>query len=108
MKALCAAAALLAGWYLLAPPMYESYTAKRQLISVRAYPELPLTAWDKFGAYPTRARCEAQRHYNFDEAVRAGPGADDRQQALFESSSQALCVRADDPRLKPPVGDARR
>lgn len=108
MRARCAVAALLAGWYLLAPPMYESYTAKRELISVRAYPELPLTAWDRFGAYPTRARCEAQRHYDFDEAVKAGPGADEQQRALFESSSRALCVRADDPRLKLPAGATRR
>ncbi len=101
MKRSCAAAAMvLVGWYLIAPPMYEAYTSKREFISVRAYPELPLTGWDKFGVYPTQKRCEAQRHYNFDEAVKAGPGTDDSQRALWESSSQALCVRADDPRLK--------
>jgi hypothetical protein len=45
-----------------------------------------------------------RRHFNFDDSIKAGPGTDDRQQALWESSSHALCVRADAPRLKPSVG----
>jgi len=98
----------VAGWYLLAPPMYESYTARRQLISVRAYPELPLSAWDRFGLYPTRERCERQRHVDFDDTLKAGPGTDTRQQALWESSGHALCVRADDPRLRAPSAAAGR
>jgi hypothetical protein len=101
MNRLCAAPAiLLAGWYLIAPPMYDSYTGKHQFISVQAYPELPLASWDKFGLYPTRKKCEAQKRYNFADEVKAGPGKSARDKALWNSSRLAICVRADDPRLK--------
>ena len=94
------AAFLLAGWYLIAPPMYESYNSEHKLLSVRAYATAPLAAWTKFGVYETREKCEAQRHNDFDDSVEAGPGKDDRDKALWESSRNAMCVAADNPRLK--------
>jgi hypothetical protein len=100
MRRACAAILLVVGWCLIAPPMYENYNSKHQLLSTRAYVNAPLPAWTKFGTYPTRAKCEAQKHNNFDDAVKAGPGTDAQGQALWESSKNAMCVRADDPRLK--------
>jgi hypothetical protein len=93
-------AILLAGWYLIAPPMYESYNSKHKLLSTRAYVSAPLPAWTKFGIYPTRERCKAQRHNDFDDSVKAGPRSSARERALWESSRAAMCVRSDDPRLK--------
>jgi transposase len=93
-------AILLAGWYLIAPPMYESYNSKHKLLSTRAYVKAPLPAWTKFGVYPTRERCEAQKHHDFDDSVKAGPGTSARDRALWESSRHAICVQSDDPRLK--------
>ena len=99
MRRSCAAI-LFAGWYLIAPPMYESYNSKHKLLSVRAYVSAPLPAWTKFGSYDTREKCEAQRHNDFDDSVKAGPGRDARDKALWESSKNAMCVSAADPRLK--------
>ncbi|HVB78670.1 MAG TPA: hypothetical protein VNE82_01835 [Candidatus Binataceae bacterium] len=96
----CCVAIILVGWYLIAPPMYENYNSKHKLLSTRAYVNAPLPAWTKFGTYPTREKCEAQKHNNFDDAVKAGPGNTARDKALWESSKNAMCVRADDPRLK--------
>ena len=101
MKSFCAVAMLLAGWYLIAPPMYQSYTSKHQLISVQAYPELPLASWDRFGVYPTRKKCEAQKRDNFGDEVKDGPGKSAQDKALWNSSRLAICVRSDDSRLKP-------
>ena len=80
--------------------MYENYNSKHKLLSTRAYANAPLPAWTKFGMYATREKCEAQRHNDFDDAIKAGPGKSARDQALWESSKNAMCVRADDPRLK--------
>jgi hypothetical protein len=99
MKRACAVV-LLAGWYLVAPPMYESYNSKHKLLSTHAYVNAPLPAWTNFGTYATREKCEAQKHNDFDDAVRAGPGKDARDQALWESSKNAMCVSAADPRMK--------
>jgi hypothetical protein len=96
----CRAAILLAGWYLIAPPMYENYNSKHKLLSTRAYANAPLAAWTNFGTYPTREKCEAQRHNDFDDAIKAGPGSTERDRALWESSRAAMCVSADDPRMK--------
>lgn len=93
-------AAVIAVWYLLAPPMYESYSQNHKLISVRAYSRTPLTAWTKFGSYKTLAKCEAQKHINFDDSIKAGPGKDQWSKALWQSSKAAICVSSDDPRLK--------
>jgi hypothetical protein len=93
-------AIVLVGWYLIAPPMYENYNSKHKLLSTRAYVNAPLPAWTRFGIYATREKCEAQKHNDFDDAVKAGPGKDAREQALWESSKKAMCVAADDPRLK--------
>ena len=95
------AAILLVGWFLIAPPMYESYNAKHKLLSVRAYVNAPLPAWTRFGFFATKEKCEAQRHNDFDDAIKAGPGKDERDRALWESSRNAMCVSAADPRLKP-------
>ncbi|MGZ6253961.1 MAG: hypothetical protein ACXWM1_12945 [Candidatus Binataceae bacterium] len=94
------AAILLAGWYLIAPPMYENYNSKHKLLSTRAYVNAPLAAWTNFGSYETREKCEAQRHNDFDDAVKAGPGNNARDKALWESSRNAMCVSATDPRMK--------
>ncbi|MGH7913552.1 MAG: hypothetical protein ACREPW_02725 [Candidatus Binataceae bacterium] len=94
------AAILFAGWYLIAPPMYQSYNSKHKLLSVRAYVNAPLPAWTNFGSYKTREKCEAQRHNNFDDSVKAGPGKDAQHKALWESSRNAMCVSTDDPRMK--------
>ena len=94
------AAILLAGWYLIAPPMYESYNSKHKLLSTRAYVNAPLPAWTKFGTYPTREKCEAQKHIDFGDSVKAGPGTSARDHALWESSRNAICVRSDDSRLE--------
>jgi hypothetical protein len=96
----CHAAILLAGWYLIAPPMYESYNSKHKLLSTHAYISAPLPAWTNFGSYETHEKCEAQRHNDFDDAVKAGPGTDARSKALWESSRNAMCVSATDPRIK--------
>jgi hypothetical protein len=96
----CHAAIVLAGWCLIAPPMYENYNSKHKLLSTRAYVSAPLPAWTNFGTYPTREKCEAQRHNDFGDAVKAGPGSSARDRALWESSRAAMCVSADDPRLK--------
>jgi len=98
MRRSCAAI-LLAGWYLIAPPMYESYNSKHKLLSTRAYANAPLAAWTNFGTYPTREKCETQKHNDFDDAVKAGPGNSARDKALWESSRNAMCVSATDPRL---------
>jgi len=94
------AVSLLVGWYLLAPPMWQSYNSKHKLLSTRSYAVAPLPSWDRFGMYATREKCEAQRHNDFDDAIKAGPGEDADTRALWESSRQAMCVRADDPRLR--------
>jgi hypothetical protein len=91
---------ILAGWYLIAPPMYESYNSRHELLSVRAYVGAPLPAWTKFGSYKTREKCEAQKHNDFDDSVKAGPGRDAQDRALWESSKNAMCVSAADPRMK--------
>ena len=46
MKHSCAAI-LLAGWYLIAPPMYENYNSKHKLLSTRAYVNAPLHGVDQ-------------------------------------------------------------
>jgi hypothetical protein len=99
MRRACAVI-LLAGWYLLAPPMYESYNSKHKLLSTHAYANAPLPAWTNFGTYATREKCEAQRHNNFDDAIKSGPGSDARDQALWESSRNAMCISTSDPRTK--------
>jgi hypothetical protein len=48
----------------------------------------------------SREKCEAQRHNDFDDAAKAAPGNDARERALWESSRNAMCVSAADPRLK--------
>lgn len=99
MRRSCAAI-LLAGWYLIAPPMYESYNSKHKLLSVRAYADAPLPAWSRSGPYATREKCEAQKHDDFDDSVKAGPGKNERDKALWDSSRNAMCISAADPRLK--------
>jgi hypothetical protein len=99
MRRSCAAI-LFAGWYLIAPPMYENYNSKHKLLSTRAYMNAPLPAWTRFGFFATREKCEAQRHNDFDDAVKAGPGHDAQERALWESSKNAMCVSAAAPRLK--------
>src|SRR5262249_31587509 len=99
MKHACVAI-LLAGWYLIAPPMYENYNSKHKLLSTRAYANSPRPAWTRLGFFESRQKCEAQRHNDFDDAVKAGPGNDAQHRALWESSKNAMCVSAADPRLK--------
>src|SRR6202158_703389 len=94
------AAMILADWSLIAPPMYEAYNSKHKLLSVRAYVGAPLPAWTKFGSYETREKCEAQKHNDFDDSVKAGPGRDARDKAWEKSTKNAMCVPPADPLLK--------
>ena len=55
------AAVLLAGWYLVAPPMYESYNSKHKLLSTRAYVNAPLPAWTNFRHLPDTGKVRSAK-----------------------------------------------
>jgi hypothetical protein len=89
----------LAAWYLMAPPTYPG--ANGSFVTKTA---APLRLWQNIGSYDHVAECEDERRAFLDLKKTESPSAlakeDSQVKLSIISSWSAVCVDADDPRLK--------
>ncbi len=92
MNSYHAAALVLAGWYLLTPPLIKS--------SESYNPKAPLRQWQVWKTFESAPACnEAVKHLNGAQLNSIDPG--ERYTALMEQTPgfQFQCISSDDPRL---------
>jgi len=102
MKLRHTAALALTGWYLMVPPPEPSHS------TLDARTKEPLSQWVRVGTYDTATECEAEREQVRLEATQAAgkyglnqlEKPTTRDELIASEASAALCVAADDPRLK--------
>jgi hypothetical protein len=87
MKVPCALSFVLAGWYLLVPPL--GYNGNQTFLS----------GWVVLHSYDTARECEAVREKMNQEAARRSPIPPPPGSLPINSP---VCVASDDPRLKSP------
>jgi hypothetical protein len=99
MKPCHAAALALVGWYLMAPPTYSGPNG-----SFVTKTAVPLRLWHNIGSYDQVADCEAERRafLGLKKTESASTFAQEPLQVKLSivGSWSAICVAADDPRLK--------
>jgi hypothetical protein len=99
MKPRDAAALALVGWYLMAPPTYPGPNG-----SFVTKTAVPLRLWQNIGSYDQVADCEDERRAFLDlkRTESASTFAKESSQVKLSivSSWSAICIAADDPRLK--------
>lgn len=105
MKLRHATALVLAGWYLLIPPVYSP-----QGDHPRAFNDLgaPLNRWDIWTSFESETACnQAKERVRAEAPARLGFAREHPEQdpngnikAVAQAAQLAQCVAADDPRLR--------
>ena len=88
MKFHHAAALMLLGWYLMAPPMYSP----GDVVDERA----PLSQWKTINSFDTASQC-----HNYMNTLRSAVSGHppDEQATIRKRLAKSLCIASDDPRL---------
>src|SRR5260370_376453 len=103
MLAMASAASAGGGWYLMGPPTVVVKISTGEICSVaqcgepverQPNREVPLSRWDRHGAYDTASACESFKKQVFKSAREVGA------RDLIRDAIALECVAVDDPRLR--------
>jgi hypothetical protein len=96
-----AAALVLVGWYLLAPPVYKPKDSAESPFKPFTDLAAPLSAWTNYGGFDSASDCTSERAQRVARAERdaAIPSKTNAAVAIIESWQHMECVSTDDPRL---------